>query len=358
MIIDEENNSVFFIEKLNNLKKELDNDTLDLQRIRKDIKQLNDYKETQNYDYLNDLLDPIKRKGVKIPSSKPIPSCSFQMHNYLTFRIVAATGDNVFLMNPFFLANTNCLNKRYTASDGVVFTVVRNVGDYFYCFDQALDGTKSSSSWGFPAAFSQVIPDVYEQYRLVSSCLTLRYVGPLEEAQGVFGGGIVFDKSRKLGMRLKRQDNSEIATGNSDFDKYANFELIRDSPYFKEFNCLEGIKMLYFPLDNSFNEFKKVYDGNKLKIVRGNNQRPYDVIIDDCYFNTGFFWACFLQGCTLSNPIHYYRIDFYSNYECLPRAELLNYIPISINVNYAPKELLKNVLEEIQDKAIQKINNY
>ena len=43
MIIDEENNNIFIVEKLNSLKNELNRDQVNLKSVRRDIKQLEDY---------------------------------------------------------------------------------------------------------------------------------------------------------------------------------------------------------------------------------------------------------------------------------------------------------------------------
>ena len=260
MIIDEENNSVFFIEKLNNLKKELDNDTLDLERIRKDIKQLNEFKEYQNYDYLNDLLDPIRRKGVKIPSSKPIPSCSFQLHNYITFR-TNSKGNDVFCFNPFFLASDKLINKEVYFG-GIKEYLTIGAGMYFFAnSNDPYTGTAPYTDWYFPEIPCQMISDVYSKYRVVSACVTLRYLGELDAAQGTIGGGIAFINNPYVGVRLKQTIDGDSGHGSraNGLSQFGNFDLIRDCVYSQENTCLEGLKMLYFPLDNSFEEFKDVY---------------------------------------------------------------------------------------------------
>lgn len=364
MIIDEDNNNVFIIEKLNNLKTSLNQDKLDLQKIRKDIKQLNEFKGYQNYDYLNDLLDPIKRKGVKIPSDKPLPTCSFQLHNYATFR-PSDDGNDLFLLNPYFLASESYLGKEVKASDGTTFYLATTPSAYWFYRYPDLDGmhpTEGNMN-GFADNKLQTIADVYSSYRLVSAAVEVRYTGPLEEASGVLGCGITFISDFPFHQRIQVKNGPFNPSGPvivsiaPSLQQYGNFELIRDSPYFKEVNVLEGIRALYFPIDNSYNEFRKVYDGSNcsIRLVPGaGGNLGYVMNTND--EKRGFAWCFYIMNAPTTNGRNF-RIDLYANFECLPKPELLNYIPVSLNVYPLSKQLISQFIEEVKDKAIQKLNN-
>ena len=51
-----------------------------------------------------------------------------------------------------------------------------------------------------------------------------------------------------------------------------------------------------------------------------------------------------------------FKVDIYCNFECLPNAEFLNYLPLSINVDSTTQEQKKEATLIIQQKPIMKIN--
>lgn len=360
MIIDEDNNNVFIFNKLISLKESLNKEDLDLKKIQKDIKQLDEFDNTQNYEYLNNLLDPIKAKGVKIPSNKPIPSCSFQMHNYITFKTMT-NGNDIFTFNPFFLASEALINKPFVYN-GTNKYLSTGAGTYFFNNPSTPpDGMSPATNWYFPDYTFQMIPDVYSKYRLVSACVTLRYTGPLDEASGVMGCGISYLNSPYVGTRYKDypEQVGNAATRNPILDNYGNFELIRDSYYYSENLCIEGLKMLYFPLDNSFEEFKDVWDGTVEKVdsFQIDGILRLGLRISNKYFKPGFNWFIYVQNAPYVADSRNFRFDYYLNYECIPKAEFLNYMPVSISIYRISDEMKQKFIEEVKDRAIQKLNN-
>ena len=361
MIIDEENNNIFIIEKLNSLKNELNRDQVNLKSVQRDIKQLEAYDNASQYEYLNNLLDPKRIKGVKVPSKCPIPTCSFQMHNFITFRSTEH-GFDVFGLNPFFLASNSAYGKTLNVN-GTNYYMNSNFGTYFFCGqDDVLDGKTPVDNFYTPTDYCQNIPDVYAKYRLVSACIELRYIGQLDEASGVIGAGISYVKSNYLGFRLSttRDGPGTWSARNPMYADYANFELIRDCTYSCENLCLEGLRMLYFPIDDSFLEFKKVFDASSKDIksvgTYGGN-RLFARLSDDC-IKTGFNWLVYLEGVPYSESRNF-RLDYYFNYECIPKPEFLNYMPITLNVTpHISSELFKKFIDEVQGKSIQKLNIY
>lgn len=358
MIIDEENNNIFIIEKLNSLKNELNRDQVNLKSVQRDIKQLANYDNTANYEYLNSLLDPKNQKGVKIPGKIPIPSCSFQLHNFATFR-ANENGYDVFTCNPWFLANEGLQGKQVQIGEDETFYLAGSVSPYFFCRLDAVDGKTVTDYWSSATTFTFTIPPVYAKYRLVSACATLRYTGELDQVKGIMGAAITYNKSNNIAFGYGNSlDNYAYGSLTQAFNDYGNFELIRDSFYSQDASCIEGLKILYFPLDNSFNEFKPVYDGSKTKWSMIPDVGPVATVSED-FYKPGFNWMFYLQGCPYDGSKRVFRMDFYMNYECIPKAEFLNYMPVTLDVRPClTNDLKKKFMEEVQDKAIQKINIY
>ena len=370
MYIDKENNNVFIIEKLNNLKKSLDKDTLNLDEINR---KMNSVREVSNYDemtYFKDLMDPINRKIVKIPTPTSVPSCTFQMHNSFSFS-ANDQGMDLFYFNPFFLCNTKFFTRVYPKGDGEhgtwpedVYPFNNGCGTYFANIAINADGSSvDKKNWYFPGgSVSQVIPDVYDKYRVVSACMTLRYIGQLDEVKGVIGGGITYQKNRYLGFRYDINKTNPFGISgsrNPELDIFGTLEPIRSSVYFRENLAIEGLKMLYYPIDNSFQQFYKVFDGSeKIKIIGAQTeatgtfaalQLPKDNL------PAGFGWIVYLQGVPTGSKC--FKLDYYINYECLPKADLLNYIPITINNCYITPQLRDKFIEEVKKNAVAKLNN-
>ena len=150
------------------------------------------YNAKSEYNYLNNLLYPEKCKNVKIPSPIPIPSCSFQLHNCVTLQ-PNSMGNIAILFNPNFLASKSFLTTQasYTtptvkrifySETGAIYdeasTAVPKNGEILYSpsmltsllvnNDAGLTGTQPNNNFR-PININQCIPDVYDQYRLVSA---------------------------------------------------------------------------------------------------------------------------------------------------------------------------------------------
>ena len=91
------------------LHKIFNNDKMDFIQIGSAVDELMQYNEMNEYIYLNNLLYPEKYKSVVIPSSIPVPSCSFQLHNSISLTTNSSGNLGVFF-SPYFLAS-NLYNK-------------------------------------------------------------------------------------------------------------------------------------------------------------------------------------------------------------------------------------------------------
>ena len=364
MYINKQNNSVFIIQKLNKLKNELNRDPTKLENIKMGIDEIDNFKDYEKSGYLESLLDPINKKCVKIPVDKPIPSCTFQLHDFYNFR-PTSTGKRLICMNPWFLYNEDAARSATFKYGNQSLRLNKYYFPFFFC-NNANMGSKDygTTGWGLNKELNiGGIPNIYDKYRLVSACLTIRYTGKAEEASGIIGGAITFDKGTYIGTRICRAGSSASIddSENPNYFKYTDFEVIRDSPFYQEGNCLEGLRLLYFPLDNNFLEFKKIVSFNNLicthETYLPTGQSYYALKAkDESQMKSGFNWIIYLMNAPYIgiNDLNF-RIDWYFNYECIPRPELLNYMPLSIDIYFLPPDMLKKIIEEIQSKAIQKL---
>lgn len=366
MFIGKENNSVFLIQKLNNIKQKLNSDPIDLSALKKEFESFMQLKQKENYSYLEDLLDPINRKGVTLPSKIPTATCSFQLHNEFPFNL-NTRGYYAILINPFFLTSIkagdiipykNGDSPRPEKITELEFVRPPNqvwkVGDSYYGgaaendpYVDACDGMQFS------------IPPIYTSYRVVSACAQLSYTGNVTEAQGIVGGEINLQKFQGLSATIfyvfesgdKIPLTSEAPAGISSV-----FPLKRmgQSIYSIENNVLEGVKMLYFPLDNSFTEFKPVMTANNVQCKRGYRRvgtgRPLITGPEQDGFNWIFYVA---QG--KPNDQNSYKIEYWINYECIPDSKFLNYIPIAINAWKIPKWAISELAKTMEKYAVTTI---
>ena len=248
-------------------------DRIDVDEIRNLNETLEHIKHEQDKDYLNTLLYPETSKGSKIPSVMPVPSSSFQMHQS-TIISTNSSGHASVIYNPFFLDNTGTYSTIYVNNNA------------------ALTGN-ASSNYFTSTSLGQSIPAVYNEYRLVSASIVVKYVGRLDIVQGVIGGAIVFDAN--VGKTATGSINANLA-------KYGDFNLAMDAYYTQENLALNGMRCLYFPLDTTFEQYQLI------------NQEK-----------SGFAMQVYIYGGVPSAAA--YKIDVYANYECLADVSFLHYIP-------------------------------
>lgn len=277
-----------FLEWLVNMHNALRKDQIDLLEVEHLADVLTHMKEEDQHDYLESLIRPELSKGCKIPTSIPVPSASFQMHNSITFA-PNASGHAAVLFNPFFLSsNSSSYSTLYINNNS------------------ALTGNAPNN--GFLARdIGQTIPAVYNEYRLVSASIVVRYIGRLDIVQGVIGGAIVFDSN--VGSTIV-----DGTTVNPNLQKYGNFNLAQDSYYFQENMTLNGIREIYFPLDTTFEQYRRA----------GPTQNDPKL---------GFSFVLYLQDGVYQANAQNYKLDIYCNYECLPDASFLNYIPTNTSTH-------------------------
>jgi hypothetical protein len=279
-IIDESDKA--FLRYIVEMYKSLTGERVDLNQFKSAFEALEMLKSAENKEYLNALLRPERCRGAKIPSAMPIPSSPFQLKSSFYVN-TNSSGNACIAINPYYL------------TDGNLSTVFINN-------NTALSGLGITNNMFLAHNAGQSIPQqVYHQYRLVSASVICKYVGRLDIVQGLIGGAIVYDKQivpTAVGAALPA------------LDKYSDFNVSRDAFFQQEYYSIQGMRELYFPLDNSFEEYQSL-----------NNSKD------------GFMFLLYIQNAPPSTAS--FKIDLFFNFECLPDVRFLNYIPTSIS-NQSP----------------------
>ena len=354
-----DNNDMILITKLNGLRSSLNSDNINFRSVKQQIKDISKYDQVQTYDYLSNLLKPEKAKGCKVPSNIPIPSCSFQLHNSITLT-TNTSGNVAFIMNPFFLASNNIIGQRLPNVEGNYTYVHKFLTSAWVNNSNTLTGSASDDNWT-PIDFGQTIPPVYDQYRLVSASLVVKYIGRLDTVQGLVGGAVLFTDNSALGGQVQVASSATgaydpagaganvVTTG---LGQYGNFDLAQDSFYHSENMTLEGVRELFFPIDNSFEEYLKVLDKTSGLDGNGGDSDPVEFVASPDMYKSGFNWFFYATNAPASSNC--FKLDIYCNFECLPNAQFLNYMPISLTPFTVSVEEKKKAIVIAQQKPVMK----
>lgn len=367
--------------KINNLLISLNSNTLNLKKIKYQMDLISKYNEIKKDSYYMDLLHPETRRGVRIPSQFPVPSATFQLKTSIKFSS-NSKGCFFWQFNPFFLGTQKMIGSydQVSSDSGPFpmyarFYVCEPVSSLGYISSEELDGEKELN--GFlegllnPIDIGQLLPsNIYSQYRLVSAAVAVNYIGPMDETQGVLGGSISFEPDNfffsKYYSTMARSPDEFPPFDPDDLmvreahayvkPKYTVFSNLRHMFYNQEYSCSEGIKLLYFPIDNFYEEFCNVCTGSNLKFKRlvdyleaadiGYFSYPYDSS------RYGFQWL--LYGHSLPPSKEYFKMDIYCNFECLPCSEFMSYCPLDVNSYFLSLPEKNIIYEKIRNNAIQK----
>lgn len=340
-----------FLKYLNNLYTELNGKTMDISRLKNAVDALQEFNSVQQYEYLNNLLYPEKCKCVKIPTPIPVPSCSFQLHNCVTLR-TNASGNLAFIFNPFFLANGSDMNKSISDTASVN---AEWYSSFWVCNEGALNGSNTTPEW-LPVNIGQTIPNVYDQFRLVSASLVVKYIGRLDIASGVIGGAIVFDDYKNVGGKVNvidGQTQSNIYIRNESLKKYGNFDLAMDSFYHQENLCLEGLRLLYFPIDSSYEDYTKLIGASNMNFETESPGVFVGKVTEEA-FQSGFNQLVYVLGAPGDSAC--FKVDIYCNFECLPNASFMNYLPLSLSPIGTSTDDRRKAHLIVQNKPVMKLS--
>ena len=342
----------------------INGEKMDFTKIKSAVDALASFNKKAEYNYLNNLLYPEKCKGVKIPSPIPVPSCSFQLHNCVTLT-TNHHGNLAFVFNPFFLANSNDLtslnNTPIFPGATYNFDKIDYLSSFWFNNSGSLTGNVPDDGW-VPINIGQTIPNVYDQYRLVSASLVVKYIGRLDITSGVIGGAIIYEDNKNIGAHVSFNDGGASVTRNtvnSGLSKFGNFDLAMDSFYHQENLCLEGMRELYFPLDNSYEEYTQLAGASKIesyndKILANPDGIGFTIKDTDAY-KSGFNQFVYVLGAPPSAAC--FKVDIYCNFECLPNASFLNYLPLSMNTGAISNIEKKNAIATVQQQPIMNLKN-
>ena len=337
---------------------------LDFTKIQSAVEALQQFNSRNELTYLNNLLHPEKCKGVKIPSQVPVPSCSFQLHNCITLS-TNSSGNLAVVFNPYFLAsNLHSTGGLLHVTEGQRTTDVTSkiYSSLFVNNDNTLNGYSYNENWRL-INIGQEIPPVYDQYRLVSASLVIKYIGRLDTVSGVIGGAIVFDETPEIGAEYTiHTDDGQGGIVDTDevyipknLAKYGNFDLAMDAFYRQENLCLEGIRQLYFPIDNSYEEYTRLFN-DKLVYAKLDDlgRTTYNLSSTEDYLKNGFRQVVYVLGAPANQSC--FKLDIYCNFECLPSSPFLNYLPLSMTTDYTPLETKRQATIVVQQKPVMKSN--
>lgn len=352
------------LDYIGRLYQAVNGEKLNFDNIKNAVDALSQFNQKQQYNYLNNLLHPEKCKGVKIPSPVPVPSCSFQLHNCVTLR-TNSSGNLGIIFNPFFLSANDFEDKKLvTQQDGIYYTYKPNWLSSFYVNnDNSLTGADHNDNF-YPVNIGQCIPSVYDQYRLVSASLVIKYIGRLDTVSGVIGGAVVFDENSEVSGEIRVDvrnpdgtiaDTKNFRNHSPELAKYGNFDLAMDSFYHQENLCLEGIRELYFPIDNSYEEYVKLFNTDlvdRFNFNYANINEGIRLYSTEDYLKSGFKYMIYVMGAPANSAC--FKVDMYCNFECLPKAQFLNYLPLTLNVDPTTQEDKKKASIIIQQKPVMK----
>lgn len=346
-------------DEVKRLKEMLNAKKLDINAIRYMLKKIDSKEDINKYEYFKALMEPETHSSTKIPSKTGTPSVVFQMRRTHSVYVSSAYSHRlVFKINPFFLieqdfTDTPAIEYKYNTSSGkqTMYIKLEDIYDSYICKNFKI----SSISRKNEGIITQYIPpDIYESYRLVSASIQVKYTGPLEQCKGVIGGGIGLEEETNLILGFGLLSNGTRQYSNIQFnDTKSLIEKIRHMIYFRECGCLEGLRMVYFPIDKSYLNFYKVPNPRNIKwngIV--DRMHPF-LALDNIYYRRGFNWYVYMDE--ILDGLNRFSIDIYCNFECTVSPKVLNYMPISVINNYVPDELLNEVYNRIRNNAINKL---
>lgn len=344
----------------------------------KKIKELIKNKNSK-YEYLNMMLNPDVYKFTKIPNIVELPTCTFYYHNYVDYKL-GNDGLCSIIINPYFLyyedlyqPEANFFNRQYYNNRGSslnsdeVTELPKEEQLEYYSIMYLSTFYSNNNIKNDPNDYrysinnlNQTVPRLYNKYRLVSSCVSVTYTSKISDAKGRIGCSISLDNDNFICGKVatfKQSDSETIYiistdTFNQNLSKYNSNKVINNSFYSKINPCIKGIKMVYFPPDNSYEQFIKPIDYNDLYFIHESKENFYNLKVKKNYKN-GFKFV--IQGFDLPAESTI-NIDISCNYECIPNPEYMFYLPINSKSIYLDDDSKRKMILKIMDKPIFNID--
>ena len=358
--------NVFLDNKIKELYKSLSSDYINLYDIKKNLYEVKNINTSNEVTYLRNMIYPEKALNAKVPSKISQNTCSFKLH-YSDAIWTNWHGALVIRFSPNFLASDSLVGKRMVIQNQEDFEITDwslslvDVSTFWWSNAAMLDGDETQYYMEFqPLFIGQMLKKgFYSQYRLVSASMELKYLGPTAIAKGSIGGAITFDENTNIGAATQEGPSNTPydpqwgwdISNFADFVRYSNFNNLRRLPYFKEKTCLDGIRMLYFPVDSSYDNFTKIYSGDGTEARNGYGYGEYwyeepCVFTDPSIYKSGFTWVVFCYNCP---PQEQFKVDITCNYECLPFDSVLNYMPYNserFNITRESRDVIEDFVQQ------------
>ena len=357
------------INYLDNIYESLDKKNKNIDEI---IDNIDKFISEDKNNYINDLLFPENRKNAKIPDLIPLPSSTFQLHNTKFINRIAH-GDAVIMFNPFFLYPDTIKmqgDEYYHLPYGkkIKNTSLSELG-YAYKINFLTTFLKTDDYFSFseykrmpyinaiqPIFFNQKIYPLYSKYRLVSASISVKYVGPMECACGKIGGLIATDKTDFLSGEFNVVgehwgEYAKVMNFNYDYLDYNNVNNLHN---YKEFDVLDGIRMIYYPIDNSFEEYVSLFNYENITSIYDDTKGFH--VKGDRNLKNGFnFLIYIIGGPVTGDGNHLFKVDTYCNFECLPNDSFMPYLPVDLNISSMTNEEKREAILIIQGKSVKNI---
>lgn len=224
------------------------------------ISDLQEYRHASKEQYMRSLLNP-ETHIAKVPSRLPVESAVADLRYNFTIT-PNATGKFVLIIDPVF--QTGSLYQDATVN-GLGAGVVTNL------------------------TFAQDA-NIIDQWRLVSSSLIIKYYGNFNSMSGLFVGATT---------------SNVTAASNTAYLTFSNIEDLTNKQVLK---CIDGIKMIYSPMDEKATEFNSntVYTAG----THPSRWQYLFVVYGDLFPNSGFI-----------------RADYFRNIEYTSTPTYKEYIP-------------------------------
>ncbi len=281
----------------------LTGNVIDLNKFKDLMSVMEHMRVESERDYYKALVSPEKMKGAKIPSPIPIPSASFQLKQSIWLS-TNATGNLAVAFNPWGL-----------------FTTDRST--LYINNHSSLTGTGPNVNWAATRIGQQLPQAIYNRYRVVSSSVAVRYVGRYDIVQGIIGGSIAFET-----VTEGDPTTTTVAVGHP-LEKYGDFNLAMDAFYTQENLTLHGARGIYFPVDNSYENY------TSLGTSKG-----------------GFMNLFYISGGVSASQS--YKLDICVNLECIPESQFLNYMPVSCSSRDYDAPRIQEAIKTAQKSPITK----
>ena len=331
------------------------------------INKLKNEKELEYYKYLQDLQYPESRSEVRVPSMVPLPTCTYRIERQfvLPTNMIGAIWVRY---NPFFLVDDMkgmIAHNNYSVYENVEFDTISS---FLYINDDSLtgidpmsrDGTNDCIGAAKGFDIGQAIKrGIYSKYRLVSASLEVGYLGSLIEAKGIFGGGVSYAPDNSLTGMCYYDDQLPVTDRElhclvAKAQEMTVFNNMRNLDGYQEVSCLDKLRFVYAPVDNSYEEFipTKIDPDqliNSKEEAWGYEHSPH-YLIPPGDSRSKFFWYFFGQRLEPRTNVVFKVV---SNFECLPTPEIAPFM--CLKRNFSPLTDMQKglVYRELKKQLLQ-----